>query len=526
MKGHRVTHAINSSWWDEVAKHTTKGDCWVVVKGQVLNVTNFLKDHPGGELAILTFAGKDATEEFNMIHPPDVIPKYAPFAPIGTLGEGGGDDDDDDDDDEDDAGGASGYTMEEVAKHTTKGDCWVVVKGQVLNVTNFLKDHPGGELAILTFAGKDATEEFNMIHPPDVIPKYAPFAPIGVLGAGKPKKAKKAAGGAAPAKVDEGDMIANFEAWGTYPGADNWRQEIVHNPGVLLVNFSEYIYAFVLLWISILWEVCATIFTAKNIKISSIERSGLTRSAILLVLFMVIHGVGNLHVFMGPDDFNGYGYFYVRLYWTGFGLPANIVEEYILLSAMLHIFVGLIKTWSKRPNGVCDIFPKMNLGISGIILGTFMTIHLFQFRFGDTQQYFIRPPPMLISWYGIPHLNLFWTKDTAVPAVPVRDIYNLEYKLFTDTNPGFGGNNFWAYFYIFSVCVFMTHGCLGWQKVTASALGIPKKHIPNVQRIGYVIFLVLGAIYISFPLYCLQTKPFRGHQWKLQPEHPALIPGA
>ena len=31
------------------------------------------------------------------------------------------------------------------------------------------QDHPGGELAILTFAGKDATEEFNMIHPPDVI---------------------------------------------------------------------------------------------------------------------------------------------------------------------------------------------------------------------------------------------------------------------------------------------------------------------------------------------------------------------
>lgn len=44
---------------------------------------------------------------------------------------------------------------------------------------------------------------------------------------------------------------------------------------------------------------------------------------------MVIHAVGNLHVFAGPDDFNGYGYFYVRLYWTGFGLPANIVEEYI-----------------------------------------------------------------------------------------------------------------------------------------------------------------------------------------------------
>ena len=47
-----------------------------------------------------------------------------------------------------------------------------------------LKDHPGGVLAIITFAGKDASEEFNMIHPPDVIGKYAPDAVIGNLGAG------------------------------------------------------------------------------------------------------------------------------------------------------------------------------------------------------------------------------------------------------------------------------------------------------------------------------------------------------
>merc|ERR1739848_254476 len=110
---------------DEVAKHTTKGDCWVVVSDQVLNVTRFLSQHPGGELAILTFAGKDATEEFNMIHPPDVIGKYAPDAVIGVLGGGG--DAEDDDDEEEDVGGGDGYSLEEVAKHTTKGDCWVVV---------------------------------------------------------------------------------------------------------------------------------------------------------------------------------------------------------------------------------------------------------------------------------------------------------------------------------------------------------------------------------------------------------------
>jgi len=75
-----------------------------------------------------------------------------------------------------------GYSMEEVAKHTTKSDCWVVLHNRVLDVTSFLSSHPGGELAILTFAGKDATAEFDMIHPPDVIEKYAPDAVIGVLG--------------------------------------------------------------------------------------------------------------------------------------------------------------------------------------------------------------------------------------------------------------------------------------------------------------------------------------------------------
>merc|ERR1719217_859675 len=80
--------------------------------------------------------------------------------------------------------GAKGYSLEEVAKHTSKTDCWVVVADQVLDVTSFLSQHPGGELAILTFAGKDATEEFNMIHPPDVIGKYAPDAIIGELGTG------------------------------------------------------------------------------------------------------------------------------------------------------------------------------------------------------------------------------------------------------------------------------------------------------------------------------------------------------
>ncbi|KAF3933983.1 hypothetical protein ABW19_dt0209073 [Dactylella cylindrospora] len=71
------------------------------------------------------------------------------------------------------------FTMEEVAKHNTKDDVWVVVKGVVMDLTGFLEDHPGGANAILNFKGRDATEEFEMLHDDEVIPKYAPATVIG-----------------------------------------------------------------------------------------------------------------------------------------------------------------------------------------------------------------------------------------------------------------------------------------------------------------------------------------------------------
>jgi len=72
-------------------------------------------------------------------------------------------------------------TASEVAQHKTEKDCWVIVNGQVLDVTTFLKDHPGGKKAIMLYAGRDATAEFNMLHKPDVVQKFAPHTVIGVL---------------------------------------------------------------------------------------------------------------------------------------------------------------------------------------------------------------------------------------------------------------------------------------------------------------------------------------------------------
>ncbi|KAF9061806.1 FMN-dependent dehydrogenase-domain-containing protein [Rhodocollybia butyracea] len=63
----------------EVAQHNTRESCWIIVHGKVYDVTEFLDDHPGGSRIILKYAGKDATQEYDPIHPPDAITSNLPI---------------------------------------------------------------------------------------------------------------------------------------------------------------------------------------------------------------------------------------------------------------------------------------------------------------------------------------------------------------------------------------------------------------------------------------------------------------
>jgi len=71
------------------------------------------------------------------------------------------------------------YSLEEVAKHNKKDDLWIAVKGVVMNVTDWVDEHPGGPQALFSHMGKDASEEFAMLHDDEVIPKYAAEICIG-----------------------------------------------------------------------------------------------------------------------------------------------------------------------------------------------------------------------------------------------------------------------------------------------------------------------------------------------------------
>lgn len=119
-------------------------------------------------------------------------------------------------------------TGQDVSKHNNKDSCWVIVHGKAYDVTEFLPgmvsfniwriqtlliletEHPGGQKIILKYAGKDATEEFEPIHPPDTLDKYLDpskhLGPVDMLTVQQDEKVKD------PAEIEREDRIKRMPA--------------------------------------------------------------------------------------------------------------------------------------------------------------------------------------------------------------------------------------------------------------------------------------------------------------------------
>ena len=65
-------------------------------------------------------------------------------------------------------GDASGservFTVEEVARHSSPGDCWLVIGDSVYDVTSYINEHPAGPEWIIRYCGRNATEAFAKYH--------------------------------------------------------------------------------------------------------------------------------------------------------------------------------------------------------------------------------------------------------------------------------------------------------------------------------------------------------------------------
>lgn len=55
-------------------------------------------------------------------------------------------------------------SREELAKHNTREDCWIGLRGRVYNLTHYVEYHPGGEEILAPSYGTDATALFDKYH--------------------------------------------------------------------------------------------------------------------------------------------------------------------------------------------------------------------------------------------------------------------------------------------------------------------------------------------------------------------------
>jgi succinate dehydrogenase / fumarate reductase cytochrome b subunit len=192
-----------------------------------------------------------------------------------------------------------------------------------------------------------------------------------------------------------------------------------------------------------------------------------------LLIFLVIHLIGNFTLFFGPDAFNGY------VLALDVVKPLIRVIEVVLLAAfLLHIFFG-VKLWieNKRARGTnykikgspenSNLFSRTTF-LSGSIVFIFLVSHLgtFFWRFNfhdpmglaDFHQYF----DIVVYFFGI-----WWYVLLYVVAVVLLGFH---------LNHGFQS-------------AFQT---FGWNH---------KKYFPLIQKIGTIYALIMAVGFASMPVY-------------------------
>ncbi len=78
------------------------------------------------------------------------------------------------------------FTRQEVAKHNTEKDLWLIINKKVYNFSGYAKVHPGGSEAFFEFAGLDATECYDDAEHPKWIDNQLDCYLVGELVAPSP----------------------------------------------------------------------------------------------------------------------------------------------------------------------------------------------------------------------------------------------------------------------------------------------------------------------------------------------------
>jgi succinate dehydrogenase / fumarate reductase cytochrome b subunit len=202
-------------------------------------------------------------------------------------------------------------------------------------------------------------------------------------------------------------------------------------------------------------------------------------SGMALFAFVVLHMVGNLQIFLGPDAINDYGYFLQskpELVWPArFGL---------LILVLLHIWAAIklsAENRAARPEGyrkfnpVGSSYASRTMLVSGLLIFCFIVYHLLHF----TAQ--------------VPGINFTGKNFTTLEdAKQHHDVYRMMVLGFSQPIV--------SIFYIISMallCLHLSHGVssmfqsLGWKN---------KKYGTFIDRFAMAAAVVLIIGYSSIPL--------------------------
>lgn len=65
---------------------------------------------------------------------------------------------------DDEVGTSTVYSLQDIEKHNSPSDCWLLIHGKVYDVTSWVPRHPGGSMIIVK-AGGDCSQLFDSYHP-------------------------------------------------------------------------------------------------------------------------------------------------------------------------------------------------------------------------------------------------------------------------------------------------------------------------------------------------------------------------
>jgi succinate dehydrogenase / fumarate reductase, cytochrome b subunit len=214
--------------------------------------------------------------------------------------------------------------------------------------------------------------------------------------------------------------------------------------------------------------------------IGLIASSSLTRkylmaiSGVLLFLFVIVHMLGNLQVFLGPESLNAYGEFLKSkpgLLWS--------MRLILLVIVVFHIVTGIqlaLQNRRARPVRYANSKPPYaNLAsrtvlISGLVIFSFVAYHLMQFTLGVTNP---------------EYLHLEDSKGR-------HDVYRMAVEGFS--HPGV------TFFYILAMgllCLHLSHGVSS----AFQSLGLKSKRTESlISQLSQIAAIVIFVGNSSMPL--------------------------